>query len=83
MSGESRRIQVIRSHQNINEFAYQRDPNSQANSNEKYLLNQKDYYTIGWRRLNTIQSIPLKENWPITIGNALASFSSGFIGKPK
>jgi hypothetical protein len=73
---DSKRVQIIRSHQNIHEFTYQKD----KNLSEQFLLNQKDYYTLGWRRLNLVQSLPLKDNWPITIGNAIATFSSGFLG---
>jgi len=47
---------------------------------EQFVLDQKDYYPIGWRRLNAVQTLPLTENWPITVGNAIASFSSGFLG---
>jgi hypothetical protein len=76
MSEQPKRIQVIRSHQKIHEYIYQKDDNSY----EQVLLNQKDYYSIGLRRLHTIQALPLTENWPITMGNAIASFSSGFLG---
>jgi hypothetical protein len=77
---EPKRIQVIRSHQNINEYIYQKDQNSQKDSYEELLLDRKDYYAIGWRRLNTVQKLPLRENWPIIMGNAIASFSSGILG---
>jgi hypothetical protein len=77
---EPKRVQIIRSNQNINEYSYQNNKNPQDFSYDQLLLNQKDYYTVGWKRLNTIQSSPLRENWPITIGNAIASFSSGFLG---
>jgi hypothetical protein len=78
---EPKRIQVVRPNQNLNEYAYQTNPKFQGNVYEQALLEQKDYYTIGWRRLNAVQTLPLKENWPITIGNAAASFSSGFLGE--
>ncbi|CAF2849163.1 unnamed protein product [Rotaria sp. Silwood2] len=74
---EPKRVQIIRPHQNINEFVYQRDNNSQDYSYEQVLLDQKEYYTIGWRRLHTIQSLPLHENWPITMGNGIVSVASG------
>jgi len=78
---EPKRIQIVRSHQHINEYIYhQKDQNSQDNSNEQFVSDRKDYYPIGWRRVNTVQALPLRENWPITIGNAIASFSSGFLG---
>jgi hypothetical protein len=78
---EPKRIQVVRPYQDLNEYAYQRNQKSQGNVYEQALLEQKDYYAIGWRRLNAIQALPLKENWPITIGNAAGSFSSGFLGE--
>lgn len=77
---EPKRIQIVRSHQNINEYVYQRDQNIPDSTYEQLLVNQQDYHAIGWRRLRTCQSLSLKENWPITIGNAAASFSSGFLG---
>ncbi|CAF0832594.1 unnamed protein product [Rotaria sp. Silwood1] len=77
---EPKRVQIIRPHQNINEFVYQHDNNTQDHSYEQILLDQKEYYTIGWRRLNTIQALPLYENWPITMGNGVASVSSGILG---
>ncbi|CAF4503371.1 unnamed protein product, partial [Rotaria sp. Silwood2] len=76
---EPKRVQIIRPHQNINEFVYQRDNNSQDYSYEQVLLDQKEYYTIGWRRLHTIQSLPLHENWPITMGNGIVSVASGVV----
>lgn len=77
---EPKRIQIVRSHQNINDFVYEKDSNTDENSYEQVLINRQDYSTVGWRRLHTCQSLPLKENWPITIGNAVSSFSSGFLG---
>ncbi|CAF4820147.1 unnamed protein product, partial [Rotaria sp. Silwood1] len=43
---EPKRVQIIRPHQNINEFVYQRDNNTQDHSYEQILLDQKEYYTI-------------------------------------
>ncbi|CAF3878324.1 unnamed protein product, partial [Adineta steineri] len=77
---EPKRIQVIRPHQNINEFIYQTDTNPQSPSYNQILLNQQDYHQLGWKRLNRVQSLPLKDNWPIVAGNAIATFSSGFLG---
>jgi hypothetical protein len=77
---DSNRIQIVRPHQNIREFIYQKDKNLEDYPREQFLFNQHDYYTNGWKRLNTIQSLPFKDNWPITIGNAIASFSSGILG---
>ncbi len=77
---EPKKIQIIRSHEKIHEYMYQPNPNIQQNSYEQILLDRKDYQIIGWRRLNTIQGLPIKENWPITGGNAVAAFSSGFLG---
>jgi len=77
---EPKRIQIVRSHQNINEYIYHKDQNSQENSYEQLLLDRKDYYDIGWRRLNAVHKLPLREHWPITMGNAIASVSSGLIG---
>ncbi|CAF0843615.1 unnamed protein product [Rotaria sordida] len=77
---EPKRIQIVRSNQNVNEFVYQRDNNSQNYSYEQILFDQKEYDTVGWRRLHAIQTLPLQENWPITIGNGIASVSTGFIG---
>jgi hypothetical protein len=77
---EPKKIQVIRSHQNLNEYIYQSNANFQENSYEQILLDRKDYHALGWRRLHILQTLPLKENWPITIGNAIAAFSSGFLG---
>jgi hypothetical protein len=81
MSEPPKKIQVIRSHQNFDEYIYQRNANSQENSYEQILLDRKDYQTLGWRRLHMIQSLPLKENWPIIIGNVIAACSSGFLGQ--
>ena len=80
---EPKKVQIVRSHQNLHEYIYQRNVNSKEDSYEQILLDQKDYTMVGWRRLHIIQSLPLKENWPITIGNAIASFSSGFVGQSK
>ncbi len=74
---ENKRIQIIRPHQNLKEFIYESDNKP---SNDQFIVKQKDYYIIGWKRLAAIQSLPLKENWPITMGNAVASFSSGLLG---
>ena len=81
MTAEPKRIQVVRSHQDISEFAYNRDRTREPYSQKQLLLLQQDYSTLGWKRLNKLQSLPLKDNWPITLGNAAASFSSGFLGE--
>lgn len=77
---EPKRIQIIRPHQNINDFAYQRDDKIQDRSYEEILLDHKEYHTLGWRRLEIVQRLPLNENWPIVIGNGIASVSSGLLG---
>ncbi|CAF3133329.1 unnamed protein product [Rotaria socialis] len=74
------RVQVIRQNQSINEFIYERDSTAQDISYEQILLNQHEYNSVGWRRLEIIQTLPLKENWPITMGNGVAAISSGFLG---
>ncbi|CAF3303650.1 unnamed protein product [Rotaria socialis] len=73
------RVQVIRRNQSINEFIYERDSTAQDISYEQILLNQHEYNSVGWRRLEIIQTLPLKENWPITMGNGVAAISSGFL----
>ncbi|CAF2078785.1 unnamed protein product [Rotaria magnacalcarata] len=77
---QPKRVQVIRPNQHINEFIYERDGTAQDISYEQTLLNQHEYYAVGWRRLNIIQTLPLNENWPITVGNGAAAVSSGFLG---
>ncbi|CAF0823629.1 unnamed protein product [Adineta ricciae] len=77
---------IIRPHQSINEFIYQ-NPNDSSTTNriqqQEQLLNQfqqhQDYYKIGFKNLSAIQSMSLAENWPIIGGNAVTSFSSGFV----
>lgn len=78
---EPTRVKIIRPHQNIDEFLYERDANSQERSYEQKLLDRKEYYDLGWRRLRIIQKLPLHENWPITMGNAAAAVSSGLLGQ--
>ncbi|UJR27837.1 hypothetical protein I4U23_009103 [Adineta vaga] len=84
---EPKRIQIVRPHQTVDEFAYQNQHDNTRNNrsqqllfNEQFYLNQQDYYKIGWKRLNAVQSLSFQENWPIVAGNAVASFSSGFLG---
>lgn len=79
---EPRRIQVVRTNQDLQDFAYVRSPTT-GNVIPIDPNRQIDYYTVGMKRLSAIQSMPLKDNWPITIGNAAMTFMSGLIGEKK
>ena len=77
---ESNRIQIVHRHQKVEEFAFRREHIKNSDSNEKN-LDFIDYSAIGMKRLATIQSLSMKENWPFTIGNAFGAICSGFLGK--
>ena len=77
---EPKKIHVVRPHQTITEYAYERSSNTLDDTHDQVLIDQKDYQKLGWRRINAVQSLPLKDSWPITIGNGVATFSSGLVG---
>ena len=77
---EPRKVHIVRPHQTVTEYAYERGPNTPENTFDHMLLERKDYRALGWRRVTAIQSLPLNDSWPITVGNAVATFSSGFLG---
>ena len=81
MDEPPRKIQVIRSHQNLNEYMYKANADVQDNSYEQILLDRKDYQALGWKRLRTIQSLSFNENLQITVGTLLTASSSGIIGQ--
>jgi hypothetical protein len=74
MAEEPKRVQIIRSHQRLDEFTIQKDPSVKQSINQ-------DYYVTGWKRLNAIQLVPLRESWPMIIGTALSASGSGLIGR--
>ena len=77
---DSKRIVIVRPHQNVNEYIYQRDNDAQDYSNEQLISRSKDYYAIGWKQLHAIQALSLNDNWPIVLGNCVGSASSGLLG---
>jgi hypothetical protein len=81
MGEPPKKVQVIRSHQNVNEYMYKKNADVHENSYEQILLDRKDYQELGWKRLRTIQALPFNEQWPITVGNIVVATSSGIIGQ--
>lgn len=77
---EPKRVQIVRSHQNAEEFAIRKSTTVPQFTGVAPVFTDTDYYQLGWQRLATVQSLPLRENWPIVCGNALGSFSSGVVG---
>lgn len=77
---EPKKIHIVRPHQTIIDYAYEHRSNTPEDTPDQLLIDQKDYKTLGWRRINAVQSLPLKDSWPVTIGNAVATFSSGLVG---
>ena len=77
---EPKKVQIIRPHEKLSEYIYERDDKSLTKSHEDILLNRQDYEEVGWRRLRAIQSLPLQDNLPFTVSNSIAAFSSGMIG---
>lgn len=80
MTTEPKKVHIVRPHQKATEYAYERGPNTPEYTFDQMLVDRKDYRALGWRRVNAVQALPLEDSWPITIGNAVATFSSGFIG---
>lgn len=77
---EPKKVHIIRPHEKLSEYVYERNEKYPVKSYEDLLMSQQDYEALGWRRLRTIQSVPLRENWPFTVSNSIMSFSSGMIG---
>lgn len=77
---EPKKVHIVRPHQTISEYAYERSSNTPEVTYDQLLKDRQDYHKLAWRRISTVQSLPLKESWPITIGNAVATFSSGLVG---
>ena len=76
---EPKRIQVVRPNENLHDFTYVRSPTTGS----PILLDsvrEIDHYALGMKRLSTIQSMPLAENWPIVAGNVASAFMSGLLG---
>jgi hypothetical protein len=76
---EPKRVYIVRSNQTVNDFTFVHDETLDHTSHN--LPRQHDYYALGWRRLNIIQSMPMKDTWPIIYGNVAASCSSGILGE--
>lgn len=79
---EPRRIQVVRPNQDIRDFTYVK-PSSSATGTPVDSTRNIDYYQVGTQRLAQVHTLPLKDNWPILIGNTIAVCTSGVLGKNK
>ena len=78
---EPKRVQVIRSHQSLNEYIYEKKTPTTDTTHEPDQFHQPDYHAIGFSRLMQVQSLPLNESWPIIIGNGIGSASAGIVGE--
>ena len=80
---EPKRVQVIRSHQTLDEFMFEKKTPATDATHGPDVFHQPDYHAVGFKRLHQLQSLPFAESWPIIVGNGVGSVSTGFVGESR